>query len=481
MKKKLVAMVLSASIIVTALTGCGGSSNSGTDTGKGTETGTGTETEAAQASQSSDTDKAPAEGALGNSEYDVEGREYKDISITIHTRWDSGDISGPLYQAIVEGFMEKYPGIKVEQINIPTESEWLNSESVLMSDQASMPNVIVEYGGSRTAAYVTSGLIVNMEPYYEQYPGWKESFNSIGESLTDYSAYGAEGSYGVPFTAYQVMLFYNEDILSANGIDPASLESWEDLMAACEKLKANGVQPFEMGEKDDYRFGHLHSALNYKTFGCDMAEKLGSREVLYDGEEQKQIYQLMIDAADKGYLGTNLLGTDDGQERAVFNTGGSAFLFMGTWYCAEDKTGLELFDNQKIHALRMPYVKEEHKYKDMGGGNEAYYAVDTGNSDEVAASVLFLKYMTSEEVVKAFTAGYPSPMCIDVVSEGGNYLSQEAAAIIAETEEVRGDIENYDSETHMINTVRQALQGIAMGETAEKIGKTIVDTIAQYE
>ena len=159
-----------------------------------------------------------------------------------------------------------------------------------------------------------------MTPYYEQYPEWKERFNAMGESLTDFSTYGYEGSYGIPFTAYQVMLFYNEDILNENGIDPASIKSWDDLMAACEKLKSNGVQPFEMGEKDDYRFGHLHSALNYKTYGCDMAEKLGTREVAYDGEEQKEIYQMIKDAADKGYLGTNLLGIDDGQERSLFNT-----------------------------------------------------------------------------------------------------------------------------------------------------------------
>ncbi len=99
----------------------------------------------------------------------------------------------------------------------------------------------------------------------------------------------------------------------------------------------------------------------------------------------------------------------------------------------------------------------------------------------MAASVLFLKYMTSEDVVKEFVKGYPTPVCVNVESEGGNYLSQEASAIIAETADVRGDIENYDSATHMINTVRQALQGIAMGDDAEKVGKTVVDTIAQYE
>ena len=418
-----------------------------------------------------------AEGA----DYDVENHEFKDVKITLHTRWDEADISGPLYQQIVDGFMEKYPGITVECINIPTESEWLNSESVLMSDESSMPNIIQEYGGSRVAGYIEQNLITDMTPYYEQYPEWKERFNSMGDSLVDFTSYGYEGTYGVPFTAYQVVLFYNEDILAENEIDPASIKSWDDLMAACEKLKSNGVQPFEMGEKDDYRFGHLHSALNYKTYGCDMAEKLGSREVSYDGEEQKAIYEMIKDAADKGYLGSNLLGIDDGQERSMFNTGKSAFLFMGTWYCAEDKTGMELWDNEKIHAIRFPYVNEEYALQDMGGGNEAYYVVDTGDADEVAASVLFLKYMTSEDVVNMFAEGYPSPLCVEITTDAGNYLSKEAAEIMNETEDVRGDIENYDTATHMINTVRQALQGIAMGASPDEVGKTIVDLIAEYE
>lgn len=413
--------------------------------------------------------------------YDVENMEFEDVTITLHTRWDMGDITGTLFQNIVEGFKEKYPGINIEQINIPTESEYLNSESVLMSDEASMPNIILEYGGSRIADYIKSGLIVNMEPYFEQYPEWKDSFNSLGKSLTDYTAYGIEGSYGTPWSAYQVLLFYNEDILKENDIDVASLESWDGLMEACEKLKANGIQPFDIGEKSDYRFGHLHSVLNYKTYGCDIAEKMGTRELSYDGEEQTAIYQMMIDAYEKGYLGTNLLGNDDMQERAIFNTGKAAFMTMGTWYCGEHHEGVELFDQQKIHAIRMPYVNKEYQYHDMGGGTDAYYVVDTGDPEEVAASVLFLKYMTSEEQLIEFSKGYPVPMCIDFEGDSGSYLMEEAKAIIAETQEVRGDIENYDMAAHMINTVRQNLQSIAMGTDAETLGKTIVDTIAQYE
>ena len=71
----------------------------------------------------------------------IPAHDLADIPLaTVLTQLDLGTaIPEELYQAIVEGFMEKYPGIKVEQINIPTESEWLNSESVLMSDPSSMP------------------------------------------------------------------------------------------------------------------------------------------------------------------------------------------------------------------------------------------------------------------------------------------------------------------------------------------------------
>ena len=72
-------------------------------------------------------------------------------------------------------------------------------------------------------------------------------------------------------------------------------------------------------------------------------------------------------------------------------------------------------------------------------------------------------------------------MSVNVTTEAGDYLTTEANAIIADTTDVRGDIENYDSATHMINTVRQALQGIAMGNSSEEVGKTITDLIAEYE
>ena len=92
LKKKLVGLLLAAAMLVTALAGCGsGDSTSSGSEGGGNNSGAG--------------DTAAESDADAGADYDVENREYKDVSITIHTRWDVGDVSGPLYQAIVEGFM----------------------------------------------------------------------------------------------------------------------------------------------------------------------------------------------------------------------------------------------------------------------------------------------------------------------------------------------------------------------------------------
>ena len=91
MKKKIAGLLLSAAILAAAIAGCGNNHSSSSGSGTGD-------------SDSGDT-QAKSESDAGAADYDVENREYKDVNITIHTRWDVGDVSGPLYQAIVEGFM----------------------------------------------------------------------------------------------------------------------------------------------------------------------------------------------------------------------------------------------------------------------------------------------------------------------------------------------------------------------------------------
>ena len=177
----------------------------------------------------------------------------------------------------------------------------------------------MEYGGARCLDYIEADALVNLQPYLEADEEWYNGFMESCWEPAHFEDYGYEGLYCVPYTNYQIVLFYNKDILAENGVEVPT--TWDELMDACATLKENGVQPFIVGEKDNYRFGHLHTVLSLKTYGGEIGKELGSREVSYDGEEMLNIYSMIKEMIDKGYLGDNLLSTDAQQEGSYFQEG----------------------------------------------------------------------------------------------------------------------------------------------------------------
>lgn len=95
----------------------------------------------------------------------------------------------------------------------------LDYEEKLTTDFASgnVPNAFLQYGGSRTREYVDAGYILDLTPYFEQYPEWKEGVQDFAWETTQFD--GIEGTYGIPWSAYQLCLYYNKDYLDQVGVD----------------------------------------------------------------------------------------------------------------------------------------------------------------------------------------------------------------------------------------------------------------------
>ena len=186
---------------------------------------------------------------------------------------------------------------------------------------------------------------------------------------------------------------------------------------------------------------------------------------------------------DKGYLGDNLLSTDAQQEGSYFQQGKAAFQYNGSWGASGiQNSDCELYKEQKIGVTRFPAVTEEYAKVDMGGGNDSYFVSKLNKSDdEIAASLVLLKYISSKDFCAGLMEVNPNTMAIKTDFVSDNYLLNDIQDIMAGTEETRSDLQNYDSQAHMINTVRSALQGLAMGNSVDQVGEEIIDTMAQYE
>ncbi len=470
--------VLSAVVIlvmVVSLTACSGTSEAINDTSSDAstkESSTAKVTENKESAESTNSTKN-TEG----SEYDVDNMTFNDVVIHVSTRNVEGgdDATGNYYISMVEKFNEMDNGITVEMTNISTESDYLDK---LSTDFASgdAPNLFLEYGGARCLDYLESGTLLNIQPYLDEDPEWSEGFLDYWEPCI-YEGY--EGTYGVPWGAYQVVLYYNKAILEENNVEVPT--TWDELMEACATLKGNGVQPFQVGEKDIYRFGHLHTVLSLKTFGPEIGAKLGTREITYDSKEMIQIYDMIKGMVDKGYLGDNLLSTDSGQEDTLFEEGKAAFQYNGSWGAANMQDS-DLFANEEIGVTTFPIVNEEYAHVEMGGASDAYFISKlNATEEEIAASVVFLKYITSVEYTNGLVEVNPNTYAIKSTAVSENYLLNEILQLMKETEISKSDLQNYDTQAHMINTVRTALQMLAMENSSEEVGEQIVDTIAQYE
>ncbi|WNM32420.1 extracellular solute-binding protein [Streptomyces sp. Li-HN-5-11] len=149
--------------------------------------------------------------------------------------------------------------------------------------------------------------------------------NIIGAGTID----GA--SYGVPIGANTLALYYNKKILSAAGVDPASVKDWASLTAALEKVKAAGKK------------GITFSAINTEEGSFQFLPWFwgaGGDLTKLDSAKGVAALALWKQWVDKGYAPKDVLNNTQTTSWQEFATGTYAFSENGTWQLGNaDKAG----------------------------------------------------------------------------------------------------------------------------------------------
>lgn len=449
MKRKIVSVCMAMMMLAGCFAGCGGSNGETSEEGNQSEK---TETE----------------------------EKKEDIVLRVASRYSNDNPDENYYRQKVEEFNALDNGITVEMDNISTEADYFDKIRTAFAN-GDVPNVFLEYGGSRTIDYLEADALVDLKPYLEENNNeWYNQFYESMWSETKYEEEGYDGIYAVPFKSYFVALFYNKDLFEQAGLEPPT--TMDEMLAACETFKEKGILPLQVGEKDAYRFGHFHNNLIIKGLGIDAVDKLASRELAYDSDEMLQTYQTMVDMVDKGYFGEAILDMDSAAENAAFLSGNVAMHYDGTWFIPNELFGTEFYD--KVGVVPFPYGDESCKTYAQGGASDLFYVTKLNKSEEeIEASIEFLKFITSPEYYQGLdeVAQTVVPVKFEKTDKSPeNPLMDDAIAIQSEITEMRTDVQNYDPASHMMDTVRSSLQGIAMGDSAEQCAANIMDRIAEY-
>lgn len=148
--------------------------------------------------------------------------------------------------------------------------------------------------------------------------------NLIQKNLLDAGTVDGK-AYGVPIGANTLALYYNEDVLKAAGVDPASVKDWASLTAALEKIKAAGKKGITFS-------GIKTEEGSFQFLPWFWGAQADLKKI--DSPQAVAALSLWKDWLDKGYAPKSVINNTQTTAWQEFETGEFAFVENGTWQLA---------------------------------------------------------------------------------------------------------------------------------------------------
>lgn len=354
MKRKILSVILAATLMGTMLAGCG----SGSDAGSAGSSGGASDSQPAQ-EESSGNEEAPAPAADAGeaSGSATEGKNLPTLTtepLTI-TLWDiaTEDPTKSIQEGAVARFMADYPNITVNQVH--QQNDNYKQQLIVAMSSGQAPDMYIHWGGGPMAEYYKSGFVNDITDMFNTYDHPDFIDAAVAQSTYDGKIMA------IPFGGLSGCdIFYNKTIFAEVGIEvPKTID---ELEAACDKLVAAGYVPFSLANASKWTGSMYYMYLVARHSGNAEFDAAYTQEnggtftsdaFIYAGEK-------IQDWVKKGYFpeGVNSLSTDDGQDRALLYDNTCAMMLHGSWQTRSIATDNQEWYDQNIGVFRFPEDSE---------------------------------------------------------------------------------------------------------------------------
>jgi multiple sugar transport system substrate-binding protein len=225
------------------------------------------------------------------------------------------------WEVVIEQFKKENPSVDVKFNVYDHESykksirNWLTSAS---------PDVVYWYVGTRMKQFSEPGLLEDVSDVYTATV--KDELGKVAVGLvTDKGK-----QYGMPYTYYHWGVYYRKDLFAKAGVTAAP-KTWAEFTAACEKIKASGVDPIAIGSKDLWPTAGWFDYLNMRTNGIDFHMSLMGGKVSYTDDRVKAVFAKWKELLDKGCFVKNHASVSWQESQALLYQGKSAMMLIGNF------------------------------------------------------------------------------------------------------------------------------------------------------
>ena len=294
MKKKIISLLVAASMVAALATGCGGTTSTPASTPAGDSTGT----------------SAPA-GDL----------KYDGVELNYWSMWTNAEPQGIVLQAAADAF-EAETGA---HINI----EWKGRDikTIVMAALESGEDIDLFEDGDQNMATVYKDYLYDLTDMAAA----ADYANHSYKCLTDYLVEKAGFLCAIPEQPNVGGVFYNKDIFEACGITEVPT-TWDEYLAACQTMVDNGYEPLALDSTyADFLFGyHLDRLVGTETVS-DLAVNGGWSE----NEGAIKAAQQQIDFVNAGYLAEGAPDEYPASQNKIGLTGNVAMVVCANYVASE--------------------------------------------------------------------------------------------------------------------------------------------------
>ena len=371
------------------------------------------------------------------------------------------------WQTVADEYTKAHPNVTL--VITPTQNEDFKTKLPLALNSSTPPDIFQSWGGGGLLQQVRADKVQDITAATAP---WISTIEPGAASL-----YQIDGKqYGLPYSLGVVGLWYNKDLFAKAGITDAPA-TWDDFLAAVTKLKAAGIAPISVGEKDSWTGAFWWEYLALRECGKDKMATAVTTNSFADpcfvkaGEDLKAL----IDAApfQDGFLATPAQ-TGASSASGLLANGKVAMELQGQWEpnvlgpLTPDGKGL----GDNLGWFPFPAV--------TGGAGTVTEAIGGGDGFAVSKNappeaVDFLKYLNSADVLSRYgAAAYGLPTTVGTEASVTDPNLKELLAKRAEATFVQLYLDQAFSAS-----VGQAINDAVAGEFAGQNSPTDVQAAVQ--
>ena len=264
------------------------------------------------------------------------------------------------WEAAVGQFQREHPDIKV-QFNVYDHESYKKAIRNWLT--GAPPDVVFWFAGHRMQQFVAPGLLEDVSDLFT--PEVKAAFHP---SVLGHVSVGGR-QYGMPYTMYQIGLYYRRDLLEETGVR-GPIGSWPELLAACDQLKAKGLEPIAIGTRDLWPAAGWFDYLDLRLNGLAFHMQLMQGRVAYGDARVRSVFAHWRQLVDRGCFSRNHASSSWQESQALLYEGRAAMMLIGNFIVAnfpEDvrdrmdfmafpavATGVGRFEDAPVNSVHIP-------------------------------------------------------------------------------------------------------------------------------